>query len=325
MHSYPKSELLKNKRANAATGGITENMVADATPNFWANTALGALNTSLVMGNLINRDYSSKVATKGDVVNITKRGTLVVNDKAAGQQITLQTPSTSKIPVTLNKHKEISWLIEDVADAKAIPDAIAYVQDAAAKLAEQIEKDILSLYSGLTLSVGTAATDLSVDTMLAARKALNDARCPTDQRYLILSSKDETALLKLGQFTSAQWSNENQKALREAILGRKYGFTILTSQLIPVTGASPKTTHNLAFRPEAYTLVTRPLPKPQAGTGAVCEIIEQNGVSVRVTKSYSQKDGGTLWTLDMLYGVAGMRDDTHAVDVKCETFKQSGQ
>ena len=78
------------------------------------------MKANTVMANLVNRDYSDAVATKGDVVNVIQRGNLVVNDKQTGKQITLQTPTNSKIPVTLDKHKEISWLIEDTASAKAI-------------------------------------------------------------------------------------------------------------------------------------------------------------------------------------------------------------
>jgi len=294
---------------------ITIDEVQLAVPSFWANVAIGALRANAVMANLVNRDYDSLVATKGDVVNVIKRGALSVNDKVKNTQITLQTPSDTKIPVTLNKHKEVSWLIEDEANAKAIEDAINYVEDAAIAIGEQVDADLLGLHSELALSVGSAGTDLSVATILAAREALNVAKCPLAGRMFVVSPKDETALLLLEQFTSANWTDENQTALREAIIGRKYGFTFLMDQQVKTSGASPVNTHCLAFNKDAFVLVTRPLPAPPAGAGAISSTVEIDGVSVRVTKSYSQKDGGMLWTLDILYGVAGMRDDTHGVDV----------
>ena len=180
---------------NPATGGITITEVDAAIPEFWANVALGALKANTVMANLVNRDYSDAVATKGDVVNVIQRGNLVVNDKQTGKQITLQTPTNSKIPVTLDKHKEISWLIEDTASAKAIQSAVDYVTDAAIALGEQIDKDLLSLYSALTLQSGTATTDLSVATILDAREKLNIAKAPVAGRYFVISPQDETALI----------------------------------------------------------------------------------------------------------------------------------
>ena len=173
---------------------ITVAEVAHAIPNFWANLALGALKANTVMANLVNRDYDTDVATKGDVVNIIKRGNLIVNDKLAGQQISLQNPSNSKLPVLLDKHKEVSWLIEDVASAKAISDAVAYVTDAAIKIGEQIDADLLKLHSTLALEVGTPAAGLSIATILEAREKLNIAKAPVRGRYFVISPKDETAL-----------------------------------------------------------------------------------------------------------------------------------
>lgn len=298
---------------NPATGGITITEVEAAIPEFWANVALGAVKANTVMANLVNRDYSDAVATKGDVVNVIQRGNLVVNDKQTGKQITLQTPSNSKIPVTLDKHKEISWLIEDIASAKAIQSAVDYVTDAAIALGEQIDKDLLSLYSTLALQSGTDSTDLSVATILDAREKLNIAKAPVAGRYFVISPQDETALLKLEEFTKADWSDENMVALREATIGKKYGFTFVMDQQVAVTSVTQR--HNVAFHKDAFTLVTRPLPAPPAGSGAISSAIAVDGISVRVTRSYSQKDGGMLWTLDVLYGIAALRKTTHGVHV----------
>lgn len=296
---------------------ITVTEVDLAIPEFWANLALGALKANTVMTQLVNRDFENVIATKGDVVNIIKRGTLSINDKLANRQIQLQAPTDSKIPVTLDKHKEVSWLVEDSASVKAIDQAIDYVQDAAIKIAEAMDEDLLALYSELANSVGTPGEDISIATVLSAREKLNILKCPYAGRVFVLSPKDETALLKLEQFTNQQWDDTNAVALREAILGRKYGFTFVMDQQVKTSGASPTSTHNMAFNKDAFALVTRPLPAPPAGTGAVSSVVEIDGISVRVTRSYSQKDGGMLWTLDVLYGCTGMRDDTHGVDVIC--------
>lgn len=286
-----------------------------AIPEFWANLALGSLSANTVMSKLVNRDFDSAVATKGDIVNIIKRGALVVNDKAVNTPINLQNPTNTKIPVELNKHKEVSWLIEDSASAKAIDAAIAYVQDAAIALAEDFDSSLTALYTELAESTGTAGVDLTVPTIIAARKRLNDLKCPVRGRNLIISSKDEAALLNLEQFTRANWDVQNSEALREAQITRKYGFDIYMDQLIKTTGVSPTSTHCMAFHRDAFVLVTRPLPEPPKDAGAVSSIIEIDGISVRITRSYSQKDGGVIWTLDCLYGVAGMRDDTHGIEV----------
>lgn len=296
-------------------GNITLTEAAVAIPEFWANVALGALKSNTVMTQLVNKDYSSVVATKGQTVNITQRGSLSVNDKETNTPIKLQNPTNTSIPVVLDKHKEISWLIEDVTNAKAIEDALNYVMDAAIAIGEQVDKDLLGLYSALSHEVGTAGVDLSIDTILAARQKLNDLRCPTSGRIMVLSSKDDVALLKDAEFTQATWDDSNVIALQEGTLGRKYGFTFVMDQNVRTSGVSPTTTHCLAFHRDAFALVTRPLPAPPPNSGANSSILEQDGISIRVTNSYSQKDGGQIWTLDVLYGVAALRYGTHGVEV----------
>jgi len=292
---------------------ITLTEAAVAVPEFWANVALGALKSNTVMAQLVNRDYENVVATKGDTINITQRGALAVNDKEINTQIKLQNPANSKIPVKLNKHKEISWLIEDATSAKAIDDALNYVMDAAIAMGEQMDKDLLSSYSLFANAIGVAGNEIDIDTILAVREKMNVLRCPTRGRVIVLSPKDETALLKLEEFTSAQWDDTNAVALQEATIGRKYGFTFVMDQNVIETGASPKSTHCMALTRDALTLVTRPLPAPPPNSGASSSIIEVDGITVRVTHSYSQRDGGVIWTLDCLYGVAGLRTNTHGI------------
>lgn len=302
---------------NPATGGITIDNVAVAIPEFWANVAIGALTANTVMAQLVNRDFDEAIATVGDTVNIIRRGALVVNDKLTGKQITLQTPSNTKIPVVLDKHKEVSWLIEDTASAKAIKQALDYITDAAIAIGEQIDRDLLGLYADIGSSVGTPGQALSVDTILAARERLNVQKCPQANRVFVISPQDETALLKTEQFTNATWDSTNTVALQNATLGRKYGFVFLMDQQVINTGASPATRHNMAFIKDAFVLVTRPLPAPPAGSGATSAVLAKDGFAIRVTSSYSQKDGGLLFTMDVLYGIKTVRGEEFAVEVEC--------
>jgi hypothetical protein len=95
----------------------------------------------------------------------------------------------------LNKHKEVSFIIEDVARAEARPDVMAGLRDRrGAGAAEQIGTDLLTLASRLTYSVGTY-NERYRRVARSARKKLNDNKAPFDGRHLILSSKDEDSIL----------------------------------------------------------------------------------------------------------------------------------
>jgi hypothetical protein len=60
---------------------------------------------------------------------------------------------------------------------------------------------------------------------------------------------------------------------------------------------------NLGFHPNAIALVVRPLAAPQAGTGALSQVVSYNGLSMRATITYNGTKQGHLVTLDMLMGI----------------------
>lgn len=298
---------------------ITVSEVDVAIPEFWSATALGALKANTVMAQLVRRDFDNVVAMEGQTVNITKRGALSVNTKSANTAVTLQTPANTTIPVVLNVHNEVSFLVEDIASAKAIEDAVNYVEDAAIVIAESVDLALLNLYSDVTNSVGSGATVLAVADIVAARVQLNDQKCPQRGRVLVIGSGPEGALLNETKFTSADFGGlaNTAPAMVEASLGRKFGFDIFMDQQVVLQGdASPTVLRNLAFTRDAFVLVTRVLPLPPAGTGASASTVSEDGVGMRAIRAYNPSHLGMQMTIDILYGVKSVRADTHAVQVR---------
>ena len=96
---------------------ITTTEAANFIPEIWAATALGALKANTVMARLVNRNFENSIQQAGDTIHIPQRGALTVHDKAANTGVTLQTPSADVVNLTLNKHKEVSFIVEDIAAA----------------------------------------------------------------------------------------------------------------------------------------------------------------------------------------------------------------
>ena len=61
---------------------ISDTEASPSYPQFWLALAIGALKGNLVMGRLVRRDADDVVAEQGDTININKRGSLTVRDKA---------------------------------------------------------------------------------------------------------------------------------------------------------------------------------------------------------------------------------------------------
>lgn len=270
-------------------------------PEIWAATALGALKANTVMAQLVSRDYEDEIARAGDTVNVPKRGALTVNDKAEDGAVTLQNPAATTVQVVLTKHKEVSFLVEDVAKAQANQDIIeGYVKDGMIAIAHQIDTDLTALESDLTTHTAIdATTGLGDDDVREARRVLNSAMIPLVDRNIVLHEDAEKELLGIEKFTSADYGAEGS-AVREASIGRRFGFNFFMDQKIKVDTA---VCQNLAFHRDCFALVTRPLPPVPPDMGAKSVVMEEDGIAIRVIYSYNPTYLGVQVTLDVLYGV----------------------
>lgn len=65
---------------------------------------------------------------------------------------------------------------------------------------------------------------------------------------------------------------------------------------------------NWAFHRDAIALVSRPLARPSAQMGAMSQVGNHNGISMRITAQYDIDAGGTKVNCDLLCGVAVLDD-----------------
>lgn len=296
----------------------TRTDVKPSTPEFWNAISINALRGNTVLPQLIRTDLSNDIADVGDTVNISKRGSVTAREKAEDTAITTDGPSTTKVAVSLDTHLYVAWKLEDSAGSVAISNAIRNVETGIIAIAERIESDIAALHSEIATEVGTAGTDINKATLLAARKALNDQKSPQTGRNLIVSTKDDVALLGIEHFTGANTRDmEGLRALREASIGRLFGFDVYMSQYVDVTAGAPDTTHNMAFHEDAFALVSRPLilPPERAGAQAMIFMDPVTGIAMRYTKQWDVNHLATVHVIDVLYGVKAIDEDRLAVEV----------
>lgn len=297
---------------------ITLTEVDVAIPEFWASVALGALKANTVMAQLVRRDFDSEVATQGDTVNVIKRGALAVNSKTINTNVSLQNPANSKVPVVLDTHNEVSFLVEDVASAKAIDSAMDYVEDAAIVIAEDVDSTLTALYVDIVNDQGATAIAMDVADIVKANKQLNIQKCPRQGRVLVVSAAQEAALLNDTTFTSSDFGGDDpsRAAMIEAVMGRRFGFDLLMDQQIQTTSSGPGIEHAMAFHRDAFALVSRTLPVPPNGSGALGATVSEDGIGMRSIRAYNASALGLQFTVDILFGVKSIRPDTHAVHVE---------
>jgi hypothetical protein len=277
-----------------------------------ATEVLDALQANLVMGNLVNRNYEPMLAQVGDTVNVPLPPTMVANDLTRGGSVVTQASNLGNAQIVLNKHKEATFAIPDVTRAFAAPDLIkAYLEPAIIAMAEAIEGDLLSLYSGFTSNTilgsgGTALTEAVVD---AAETNLFKAKVPAIvPKYMVVNPDAYSQLRQIPRFSESD-KVDTGNAIISGQIGRLKEFTIFRSQLVKQTGSGPIQTNNIAFAKDAIALVMRRMPQPLPGTGAVAEYAELGNFGVRVTMSYQPNTLSQQFSVDALYGVGVLRNE----------------
>lgn len=284
---------------------------ADAIATIISAKALGHFKANTVLARLVARDWENEISQKGQTVTVFKRGALSVNDKSEHTIITLQAPAPSHAHITLDQHREVSFLVDDPAAALATPDLLdGYMEDAIKVLAEDVDDKIAALYSGLSQTIDASGANgpLTAEDFIEARRLLNAAKAPLAGRFAVLHEDADAEFHNLDEANSRDYSTRrdgmpNAQALAYASYFK--GFDVYLDQKINVATAVCK---NIFAHKYALALATRPLPPAPDGLGVFQKVMDEDGVGLRVTLSYNADYLGLQVTVDVLYGVAEIID-----------------
>lgn len=288
---------------------VTSANTPQAIVKYVAAQALPALAPNFVMAGLVNRNYDNYISNAGDTVNVPIAPTLTANSLVEAGTVTNQNPSLGSASVVLNQHIESTFVIPNVTQALASPDLLnTYLQPAVLAVAERIEADLLNLYSLLTFnaSSGSANTPLTEATVDTAESSLFTARVPDNvPKFGILSATAYGQLRQISRVSEQRMTGDGSPILSGMLTTQVKGINFVRSQKVITSGT---TTNNLVFARDAFVLVTRPLPPPIPGTGAVAAAINLGGFGMRVVMTYNANVLAQQFTIDVLYGVAVLRN-----------------
>ncbi len=272
------------------TGNITVTTAANFIPEIWSADVLMAKEMSLVMGNLVVKKYSDEVKSFGDTIHIDYVADLAADNKLADTDITFSTNTEGKVDLTVNKHKYVAVKIEDIAKVQAKPDLRkSYTTKIGYALRKAIDTDLLSLYSGCSVTKGYLTSKITLNTILDCSQSLDENDVPEEGRYAVISAAQKRALLEIPEMIRNDYRGDSQ-ALKTAQLGSLLGFQFFWTNNVVKTGTSPVISHNLFFHREAFALVMQ--------------------IETRIQSDYNLHALATEVVGDELYGVGEIRDDS---------------
>lgn len=296
----------------AYTNSIDVTDAAEFIPTVWSDDVVAAYKKNRVLANLFGAiNHQGK---KGQVINIPSPSRGSANAKSANNVVTLNAFTATGIDVTINKHYEFSFVVEDIAELQALSSLRSfYTDDAGYQLALQVDSDLRDLaatwnggtaYSGAviggdgstawsasTTGNGSALTDAGIRRMI---QTFDDNDVPGRDRYFVIPPVTKRTLLGLARFTEQAFTGEQGagNAIRNGYVGDLYGSSVyVTSNLKSIESAdSTDYRVGLFFHKSVGVLATQQ--------------------SVRTQAQYKQEALGTLVTADTVYGVANLRPTT---------------
>jgi N4-gp56 family major capsid protein len=258
-------------------------------PEIWSKETLADTESKLVLGKLA-WDFS-KESSDGDTIHVPSLSNLVANDKVKNVKVQMQAPTETNTDISLDTHKEVSFLIEDMAATQARRDLRApYTKKAGYALAKAMDSDLATLAASFSQTKGTYNTAITTDVVLDSIELLDTADAPEEERYFVFRPDVKRDLLDLAAYTSSDYVGG--RPVETGSIGSLYGVDTYMSMNIAKSGNN---TNNMLFQKEAIALAKQK--------------------DVRVQSEYSVEDLGWITVADCIYGVKEMRDD-HAVLVK---------
>lgn len=290
-----------------------------------ADRALATLYETTVMAQLIHRDYSAEfVPGRGRTISVRKPTTFAALPFNRADGITVQNANEDAVEVTMDRLIDTSFAVtaeEWTLDIDSFDER--FITPAMDAISQYIDNDILDTFRADVAAyvVGTTGANAAGEdytgyagsypwsdsrVLIQAGQELNKRKVPMINRNVVV-----------GPTTAALWVAEKRwrdadkvgdtVGLRDAMLRpTMHGFTPYMTQNVdqpaqsPASG-QPTTEVNLAFHPDAFALVTRPLALPKGATDA--RIVNYKGFGLRVISGYSQDTKEDVISIDVLYGL----------------------
>jgi hypothetical protein len=260
-------------------------------PEIWADGIYKYFERKTVFRGLVD-DYSALVKGKGygDAINVPEMSIISASAKSAGADVAYDATATTTTQLTLNKHKYVAKLFEDIALIQSEADLVSkYSRMMGEALARQVDADIWAELDGLNQS-----QDLSADNTLTAgvfesvlaTLGENDVPYSDGECAMVVNPTLFADILNpsagIAQyFIRNDAVGEGNRGLRSGMVGSLYGIDVYMSNTVSSSGTDG-TVAGAVFHKSAAVFASQQ--------------------EVRVQSEYSIDALGTKLVSDLLYG-----------------------
>lgn len=272
--------------------------LADLIPAVWGERYNNYYRAKLLGANFFT-NRSDELAGGGDILYTPNFTAFTLKDKAQQTEVDIQNLTNTKITLTVQTHKEISFIIEDIDAARVKTSYYAmntYAENAGYEVAKGLESAIFALFGSLTNTTGASNADLEDSNIIHAISTMEAANVPVYggmTAFFVHPTVFWSSQL-VDKF-SINSSSPSQDPVSKEPRREWYGVPVYQSSLID-KGAGA------LIHKDAIHFATASL----GSGGSKGAYIGSGGV--RVQASYVQRLLGTLVTADIVYGTVLNRD-----------------
>lgn len=252
------------------TTEFVDNTTADVfIPEIWSMEAIVARPQRIIFSKLVNHDFEKELMKFGDTVNIPSRAHLAARTKTLNSNaaITFETQTETNTQLIVNQWEYAAMAVEDIIDVQANRDLFAFY---AAELGYALDLSVDAVLAGLpddfgTNVVGVLGSDLTYPDLLTARQQLDDANAPDDDRFIVISPKQEAGFLQLDNFINRDYTDKNGVAAggandpNKGWIGTWMGTPVYKTTHVEGTNAAGH--DNTMFHRSALAVVLQMKPK----------------------------------------------------------------
>lgn len=259
----------------------------------------------------VRQDFSTEfVAGRGQTVNVRKP------IKAGTARKYTPTNRTARDAIQFDDLTE-EWFPVTLADQ--IYKAVRLPDDFATFTLENLTTQVLrpqaeSVVDGLAEPLVTEMSAIDSDdgimtidpdgsnfrqALIQARKVLNDRHVPASDRYFAVGSGVEAAALS-DELLQKQNESGTSETLRNAVIGRLFGFTIVADPALASDFA-------VGYHRDAFAHVTRPSRAPEGAAKSAA--VAQDGYALRWIQHYNPLQLEDQSVVDTFYGAATLEVD----------------
>lgn len=284
------------------------------TPTLIARTALATLHHSMVLANLVWRDFDADfTGTQGDTVTIRKPAVFTAEEFSRSAGITLQTITENSTTISIDTIANVSVVVTDEQMTLSIEDFQTQVLNGmVVAIAEKIDGDLAELLIDTAEGAGGGGTvDGSVTPTAAYRSALSKlgrSKIPLTDRYGVLSPEAHAAVLGEDKLIKVNESGTSN-ALRQAIIGDLLAFVNYTSGVFGAGPGDRGQADGALFHKQAVALAVRPLNTPKGVASSQVAREDFGGLSMRVIYAYDNTHKQDEVSVDVLYGKKALRPE----------------